>query len=79
MLLTPAIEGASSSHGLGGRVGPTLRTGSEIAGAGAIVPIPLEVADGLALTLKMVAAANKRVVAAKHLGFKKIFDMSVSP
>jgi hypothetical protein len=68
--------GAGSSHGLGGIVGPSFTTGSLTVAAGAILSaVPLEGEDALTVALKMVAAANRIVAAAKSFVFAKALDI----
>jgi hypothetical protein len=76
LLVATLEDDASSSHGLGGSVGPTFRMGS----AGAIFkPMASEEEDAFTLALKMVATANRIVAAAKSFVFANALDIKWSP
>jgi hypothetical protein len=74
-------EGASSSHGFGGMVGPTSSTGSEIVEGAFLSPRPsgLVVDEALIFALKIVATANRIVAVAKSFVFANALDMGYSP
>jgi len=71
-------DGASSSHGLGGIVGPTSSTGAESAGTAFLNPMPSCEGEAFMVALNRVAPTNSKQAAPKNFGFANMFDMAVS-
>jgi hypothetical protein len=73
-------DGASSSQGLGGIVGPTRRIGAGDFGAMFRSPrFSWEPEEAFTLALNRVATANRIVAAAKSLVFAKVLDIGYAP
>jgi hypothetical protein len=74
-----ATDGASSSHGLGGSVGPTSSTGAESEDGAFRSPRPSCDVDPFMVALKRVATANKIAEAAKIFVFARALDIEYPP
>jgi len=73
-------DGASSSQGFGGIVGPTSSVGAAVLGAMfRRLKFPFEGEEAFMLALNSVATANRMVAAAKSLVFAKVLDIGYAP